>query len=216
MLLCAPCHHLIDTNCQKYPRGELEAHKREHESRIKRVTALGPAMQTTVLQLKARIGTSVVEVSQAESARALLPRYPAGDPKIIDLTGLGDEASAAFYEFAAGRIRDEVMKLYATGGEPETSKHLSVLALGRERLFQRRQPLRRHARRRRRGAVERRGRCEETHHLPMLIGLDELEQARHLGEVLDPLRAVLGEHENPLWGAPCIHGELLKLGFEVA
>jgi len=22
--------------------------------------------------------------------------------------------------------------------------------------------------------------------------------------------------ENPLWGAPCIHGELLKLGFEVA
>ena len=22
--------------------------------------------------------------------------------------------------------------------------------------------------------------------------------------------------ENPLWGAPCIHGELLKLGFELA
>src|SRR5438445_2888359 len=22
--------------------------------------------------------------------------------------------------------------------------------------------------------------------------------------------------DNPLWGAPCIHGELLKLGFEVA
>jgi hypothetical protein len=22
--------------------------------------------------------------------------------------------------------------------------------------------------------------------------------------------------DNPLWGAPCIHGELLKLGFEIA
>jgi hypothetical protein len=129
MLLCAPCHHLIDTNCQKYPRAELETHKREHESRIKRVTALGPTMQTTVLHLKARIGSNVVEVSQSESAHALLPRYPAGDSKIIDLTGLGDEASAAFYDFASGRIRDEAKKLYATGGELETSKHLSVLAL---------------------------------------------------------------------------------------
>jgi hypothetical protein len=52
LLLCAPCHHLIDTKPNKYPRAELEAHKREHEARIKRVTALGPAMQTTVLPSK--------------------------------------------------------------------------------------------------------------------------------------------------------------------
>jgi hypothetical protein len=129
MLLCAPCHHLIDTKPSKFPRAELEAHKREHEARIKRVTALGPAMQTTVLQLKARIGASVVEVSQAETAHALLPRYPAGDPKIIDLTGLGHEKADGFYDFAAGRIRDEVRHLYLTGGELEASKHLSVLAL---------------------------------------------------------------------------------------
>ena len=129
MLMCAPCHHLIDTTPNKFPRTELEAHKREHEARIKRVTGLGPAMQTTVLQLKARIGASVVQVSPAETAHALLPRYPAGDPKIIDLTGLGDEKNDAFYGFAAGRVRDEVRHLYATGGELETSKHLSVLAL---------------------------------------------------------------------------------------
>jgi hypothetical protein len=32
------------------------------------------------------------------------------------------------------------------------------------------------------------------------------------------LRALIGRMsiENPLWGAPRIHGELLKLGFEVA
>ena len=58
-----------------------------------------------------------------------MPRYPAGDSKIIDLTGLGDEKGDGFYDFAAGRIRDEVQRLYVTGGELETSKHLSVLAL---------------------------------------------------------------------------------------
>jgi hypothetical protein len=32
------------------------------------------------------------------------------------------------------------------------------------------------------------------------------------------LRALIMQisHENPLWGAPRIHGELLKLGFQVA
>ena len=107
----------------------VTVHKKEHEDRIKRVTGLGPAMQTTVLQLKVRIGTQVVEVSNAETAHALMPRYPAGDPKVIDLTALGDEKDDAFYRFAATRIRDEVGRLYATGGELETSKHLSVLAL---------------------------------------------------------------------------------------
>jgi hypothetical protein len=37
-------------------------------------------------------------------------------------------------------------------------------------------------------------------------------------KVSDELRALIGEmsHANALWGAPRIHGELLKLGFEVA
>ena len=129
MLLCAPCHHLVDITPAKYPRAVLDAHKREHEARIKRVTALGPAMQTTVLQVKCKIGESVAEVSLVEAAQALMPRYPAGDPQIVDLTGLGDEKSQAFYDFAAGRIRQEVQRLYATGGALELSKHLSVFAL---------------------------------------------------------------------------------------
>ena len=129
MLLCAPCHHLVDTTPAKYPRAVLEMHKREHEARIKRVTELGPAMRTTVLQLKSKIGDSVSEISLAETAQALLPRYPAGDPYVIDLTGLGDEKSQAFYDYAAGRIREEVRQLYAPGSELESIKCLSVLAL---------------------------------------------------------------------------------------
>jgi hypothetical protein len=36
--------------------------------------------------------------------------------------------------------------------------------------------------------------------------------------VAEPVRRETDRHdaENPLWGAPRIHGELLKLGFEVA
>src|SRR2546430_9850493 len=46
-------------------------------------------------------------------------------------------------------------------------------------------------------------------------------KSRSLGgrpKIVADLRALIGRMsaENPLWGAPRIHGELLKLGFEVA
>jgi len=129
MLLCAPCHKAIDRNPKKYPRKDLEEHKREHEARIKRATEIGPSMRTTVLQLRARIGTSICEITRAEITQALLPRYPAGDARIIDLTNLGDEKGGAFYELAGQRIREEVRRIYETGSELEQSKHLSVFAL---------------------------------------------------------------------------------------
>jgi len=129
MLLCAPCHKTIDDNPEKYPRRELEHHKQEHEARIKRVSEVGPAMQTTVLQLRARIGTSVPEISRAEVASALMPRYPAGDTRIVDLTKSGDEKGGAFYELAAQVIDADIRRLYATGSDLEQSKHLSVFGL---------------------------------------------------------------------------------------
>jgi hypothetical protein len=129
MLLCPTCHKLIDDHPAKYTRQNLEIQKREHEARIKRVTSLGPAMQTTVLQVKARIGANIVEISRPEVAQALMPRYPAGDSHLIDLTNLGDEKAGAFYELAAQRIREEVRRLYIDGAELQQSKHLSVFGL---------------------------------------------------------------------------------------
>jgi hypothetical protein len=49
--------------------------------------------------------------------------------------------------------------------------------------------------------------------------LGRSEFARAIGERIEPLVLVAVEdmsRENPLWGAPRIHGELLKLGFAVA
>lgn len=129
MLLCRPCHKLIDGNPQRYTREELEAHKREHEARIKRVTEVGPDAQTTVLQLKARIGTSIVDIAQTEIFDALHPRYPAGDTIVIDLTELGDEKAGPRYEVAAERIVEEATRLYANGSGLRQTNHLSVFGL---------------------------------------------------------------------------------------
>lgn len=129
MLLCAPDHLLIDRNPARYSRPLLKQRKREHEARIRRVTGIGPAMQTTVLQLKVKIGQHIVEVDRAEAFDAIQPRYPGGDPHIIDLTQLGNEEPGAFYELAADRIQKRIAQLYETGGEIEKTKHLSVLAL---------------------------------------------------------------------------------------
>lgn len=129
MLLCQPCHKLVDDNPRRYLRADLELFKAEHEDRIRWITGLGPEMQASVLLLKAKIGAHVVSISQAEIFDALRPRYPAGHSTIIDLTGLGDERTGAFYAAAAETIRSEVRRFYAAGSEIERSKQLAVLGL---------------------------------------------------------------------------------------
>ena len=46
----------------------------------------------------------------------------------------------------------------------------------------------------------------------------EVSQSRRAAQIDAELRALIAQMsaDNPLWGAPRIHGELLKLGFEVA
>ena len=130
MLLCQRDHELVDDNPRKYPRDELEKQKAEHEARIARQTALGPQMRTTVLQIKARIGTSVVEIGEQEIWQALYPRYPSERrPHVLDLTELGDEKAGAFYDLAAEHIRAEAERLYATGSDLRETGHLSVMGL---------------------------------------------------------------------------------------
>jgi hypothetical protein len=129
MLLCAPCHKLVDDNPEQYPRALLQDYKVEHEKRIRWVTGLGPEVQTTVLQLKAKIGTSVVEVSQAEIFDALRPRYPAAPGVVVDVSGIGNERAGAFYTAAYEAIQREAERLYAKGSDIERTKHLSVFGL---------------------------------------------------------------------------------------
>jgi hypothetical protein len=129
MLLCRRDHKLIDDNPGQYKREELQAHKREHEARIRRVTGLGPSMQTTVLAFTAMIGTFKPVIGRAEISDALLPRYPGDSFHILDLTSLGIEEPGALYEVACRRIIQHVDALHAIDGPLQATRHLSVLGL---------------------------------------------------------------------------------------
>lgn len=130
MLLCRRDHKLIDDNPERYSREELEEHKREHEDRIRHVTGLGPSMQTTVLVFTAMIGTFKPAIGRAEIAQALLPRYPAANPRVLDLTSSGSEEGGPDYEVACKQIKQLADALQAQGGALETTRHLSIFALG--------------------------------------------------------------------------------------
>lgn len=130
MLLCAECHHNIDTHPERYSRVELLEQKREFEDRIRMLCGLGPELRTNILALKSRIGERVVEIAIDEAATALRPRYPASSAfRTIDLTQLGDEVGDNYYPLAVRRIREHARELYAQDGPLAQVKHLSVFAL---------------------------------------------------------------------------------------
>ena len=130
MLLCAECHKLIDDNPADYPRSVLEKYKRDHEERIKHVTGLGPDMRTSVVQLKATIRDSAVDIPAAHIYEAVAPRYPT-DRKghVIDLTSYGQENREEYYRLATTKIAQEVARIYAPGMDVEATRHISLFAL---------------------------------------------------------------------------------------
>lgn len=130
MLLCQPCHKMIDDNPERYPRDFLVAGKEAHERRIRALTELGPELRTNVLVLKSRIGERVVEVGLQEVVDALRPRYPASSAfNIIDLTQLGDETGDGYYPMAERLILQHVGAMYAAQDVFGDVKHLSVVGL---------------------------------------------------------------------------------------
>jgi SMODS-associated and fused to various effectors sensor domain/HNH endonuclease len=130
MLLCPLCHKLIDDNPDDYPRAVLEKYKQDHEERIRHVTGLGPDMRTSVVQLKATIGGSAVDIPAAHIYEAVAPRYPT-DKKghVIDLTAYGQENRDEYYRLATTKIQQDVARLYAPGMDVEATRHISLFAL---------------------------------------------------------------------------------------
>lgn len=130
MLLCLHCHKNIDSKPKIYTREFLMAGKRDHEQRIRLLTAFGPEHRTNVLVIKSRIGDSVVEVGTHEVTAALRPRYPSASTfNTIDLSQLGDESGEGYYPMAVRRIDEQVAAMHAVEGAFETVKHLSVFGL---------------------------------------------------------------------------------------
>jgi hypothetical protein len=130
MLLCYPCHHLIDkVRPLDYPRKKLEGIKQKHEERIYRLTEIQESNKTTVVQLKALINGDAVDIPAANVYDAIYPRY-AEDPKgyVIDLTNI-ENCDESFYQCARETIEKNIQRLYQSGMSAEKTRHISLFAL---------------------------------------------------------------------------------------
>ncbi len=129
MLLCHPCHKLIDDNPKEHGREQLEAYKKTHEERIFRLTGTSPDRQTTVVTIKSRIGGQAVKISQGEINDAIAPRYAASRAGVeIDISALDDEGTD-FYQVAAKKVRQSLDRAIESTMRDESTSHLSLFAL---------------------------------------------------------------------------------------
>lgn len=130
MLLCPPCHKLIDDNPREYTVARLKSAKNTHEERIRHVTGFAEDHKTTVIQFRARIAGRAVKIPYNDITRAVEPRYPA-DKKgvVIDLTSIED-AGSDFISVARREIAQKVASLSSAGLDGAEVQHISVFALG--------------------------------------------------------------------------------------
>lgn len=129
MLLCHECHKLIDDNPDVFTVPILKEYKQNHEKRIKHLTGLGPDLKTTVVQLKAKIGSQAVAIPANQIVEAVSPRYPIDlHGWVIDLTAL-DDSNPLFIDLAAKEIERQVSRIYAPGMDVESTRHISLFAL---------------------------------------------------------------------------------------
>ncbi|MBN4071845.1 hypothetical protein JYT83_00350, partial [bacterium AH-315-F18] len=99
MLLCQPCHHLVDSvEPQTYPVEKLKKFKREHEERIRILTKLAKNRTSIPILLKGLVAGRTVDVSDEEMQSAAAPNLLKRLSQVeIDLTEIPDEPDDGFW-----------------------------------------------------------------------------------------------------------------------
>lgn len=129
MALCAVHHKLIDDNPGKHTKATLQEYKKEHERRIRLVTAMGPDRKTEVVTFTAPIRGQHVAIPSSQIVEAVAPNYPTDrDGFNIDLIGIAD-TSPAFIQIAADTISTQVHDFFSRGRRTRV-QHISLFALG--------------------------------------------------------------------------------------
>lgn len=141
MLLCYDQHRVIDNASmwERYDVDMLRRIKREHEQRIRQLTALRDEDRTAVLRVVGAIRGAGVTVNPQTVAATLLTdsRYPdysliGVDELEVDLRQLPGEAESAEVYWLAGvaMIKDRLRLLHARIAS-ESVRHISVFAFAR-------------------------------------------------------------------------------------
>jgi hypothetical protein len=129
MLLCGPCHKLVDDDPKRYTDDVLRQHKKAHEGRIFTVTDAKPDRSTVGFALRARVGGQSVSISRAEMEAAVAPRYLGRDFVECDLTTLPDQTQNHFWEASKAAIAEKARSLHERRFEESHAVHFSVFAL---------------------------------------------------------------------------------------
>jgi hypothetical protein len=131
MLLCHPCHHLIDkVEPEKYPVDVLRKFKQSHEDRIYQLTGIPNDRDTIPLVVKAQIAGRALEISDAELQLASAPNYMrVRDKVLVDLTDLPDVPESGYFQAAMRAIDAKIDMLNRTPLGKGGSRRVSVFAL---------------------------------------------------------------------------------------
>lgn len=131
MLLCFQHHRLIDgENVGDYAPEQLREHKRTHEKRIQRQTAIGIEGPTAVFRFESPIGDRRVVISTDDMFSAIQSR-PIADANGVFLdfghkAGRGDES---FWTTFAGEVTEQIRQTLRRGNNSLVYDHLSVFAI---------------------------------------------------------------------------------------
>lgn len=130
MLLCFNCHRRIDVDeVDEHPVDLLNAMKRQHEERIRRLTELDDNHRTMLVLMAANIGDRKGLISVKEARSAVLPKYAVDDNVEIDLAHLrvvdGEriawDIGVCEIDKAAHRAQERMVR--------QSEPHLSIFAL---------------------------------------------------------------------------------------
>jgi len=129
MLLCPQCHKLIDDNPDLYPVETLQKFKKDHEDRIRMLTAAKADKETAALVLKAAIGASPVEIPLPDMQSAVAPFYlRPREVRIIDLTSVTERRTDAYWVSSVETIQENAQRFYATLRQADVA-NIAIFAL---------------------------------------------------------------------------------------
>jgi len=123
ILLCQPCHKLVDDKAAKYPVVVLRAYREEHEARVRRAVEVDLEHKTLVLTLSAPIAGQPNAIAAEDIREAIVPRYAVGD--VFEMThALGPDEAPSAIEAATHEVTrqlDAFLTIHQKHGAPPIS-----------------------------------------------------------------------------------------------
>jgi hypothetical protein len=133
MLLCAKHHKLIDIDARDaHPETLLREMKKEHEDRMRTVTAIGADRATHIVRYGARVGDHTSAVSYELVRTAVLPDWYPADASSIAIELLGSathDRDAEYWSIEVDNLRKQFARRVRARLDDGEIRHLSVFAL---------------------------------------------------------------------------------------